>query len=106
MAQNNSARKILSFLHQAGEMKTAIRFRESQKMTGDSAADHSWRVALMTFVIAQELKLKINLEKALAMALIHDIVESLVGNTDYTAIAKGKLTEKQKHPCVLFFLKI
>jgi len=94
MAKN--LQKIIKFLHKAGGLKNAIRFKNSKNMIGDSAAEHSWRVALMTFIFADELKIKINLIKTLEMALIHDIVESIVGNVDYTSIIKGKITEKQK----------
>ena len=88
--------KLIAFLHKAGGMKDAVRFKDSKKMIGDSAAEHSWRTALMVFVLADELKIKINLTKALEMALIHDIVESVAGNVDHVSIIKGKITEKQK----------
>lgn len=91
-----SPQKIIRFLHKAGRLKNATRFKNSKKILGDSAAEHSWRVALMTFIFSDELKIKIDLIKALEMALLHDIVESVVGNVDYTYIIKGKITEKQK----------
>jgi len=96
MKKNSSSQKIINFLHKAGDLKNTIRFKESRNIIGDSAAAHSWRVALMTFIITNELKIKINLTKSLEMAIIHDIVESVVGNIDYTSISKGKITEKQK----------
>lgn len=96
MKKDISLRKIINFLHKAGDLKSTIRFKDSKNIVGDSAAAHSWRVALMTFVVVNELKIKINLTKSLEMAIIHDIVESAVGNVDYTSISKGKITEKQK----------
>lgn len=86
----------IKFLHKVGQLKNVIRFEDAKDMVGDSAAEHSWRAALMTFVLADELKIEIDKTKALEMALIHDIVESMVGNTDYTSIVNGKITKEQQ----------
>jgi putative hydrolases of HD superfamily len=91
-----SPQKIIEFIHKAGELKTATRFKDSKNMVGDSAAEHSWRTALMTFILLDELKIKVNVTKALEIALVHDVVESVVGNVDYTSILSGKISEKQK----------
>lgn len=47
----------------------------------ENAAEHSWHLALGLVVIANELNLKINLHKALVMALIHDTCEIDAGDT-------------------------
>lgn len=41
----------------------------------ESVADHSWRLALLVLLVSDRLSKKINLEKALKMAIIHDIAE-------------------------------
>ena len=46
-----------------------------------SAAEHSWHLALGLAVVVQELDLKIDLQKALVMALIHDTCEIDAGDT-------------------------
>jgi len=92
----SQSKNIIRFLNEAGKLKQAIRFREEKRMPKDSAADHSWRTALMVLVVADNLKLKINIEKALAIAILHDLVEAVVGNTDYILIAEKKISKNQK----------
>jgi len=47
----------------------------------ENSAEHSWHLSLSLLAIAQELNLKIDLHKALVMALIHDICEIDAGDT-------------------------
>jgi putative hydrolase of HD superfamily len=46
----------------------------------ESVADHSWRMAMMVVLIAPRLSAKLDLEKAIKMALIHDIPEIEAGD--------------------------
>lgn len=87
---------ILNFLKIAGKLKRTIRFGAAKYVDGDSSADHSWRLALMVFTIARELKLKINVEKAMKIALIHDIAESVTGEIDARYVYNGKISKKKK----------
>jgi putative hydrolases of HD superfamily len=47
----------------------------------ENSAEHSWHLALGLLAIARELNLKIDLHKALVMALIHDVCEIDAGDT-------------------------
>jgi putative hydrolases of HD superfamily len=47
----------------------------------ENSAEHSWHLAVGLVAIAQELNLKIDLHKALVMALIHDVCEIDAGDT-------------------------
>jgi 5'-deoxynucleotidase YfbR-like HD superfamily hydrolase len=47
----------------------------------ENSAEHSWHLAVGLLTIAQELCLKIDLHKALVMALIHDVCEIDAGDT-------------------------
>lgn len=97
--QNNqrSIKKLLDFFKIAGKLKQAIRFSAAKKIKGDSSADHSWRLALMVFTVAQELKLKLNVERAMKIALVHDIAEGMTGEIDFRLIFLGKMTKKEKN---------
>jgi len=88
--------KVLNFLHQAEKLKSTVRFLERKDMLRESSADHSWRLTLMVFVIADELKLNINTEKALKIAIIHDLAESITGDIDYVLIAEGRVSKEEK----------
>ncbi|MDD5071799.1 MAG: HD domain-containing protein [Patescibacteria group bacterium] len=97
MPKDKNLKQILKFLHQIGKLKETYRFGESKTLKGDSSADHSWRLALMAAVVASELKLKLKLEKALKIALIHDLPEAITGDIDARLIAQGKITKEYKH---------
>jgi len=66
----------------------------------ESIADHSYRVALITLFLADELKAKgveINVERALKIALLHDIGEARITDVPKTAqyyLDKGKAEKK------------
>jgi putative hydrolase of HD superfamily len=47
----------------------------------ENSAKHSWHLAIGLLAIAQELNPKIDLHKALVMALIHDVCEIDAGDT-------------------------
>ena len=88
--------KIFKFFHQAEKLKTTMRFLESKDIVQESSAAHSWRLSLMTFVIASELKLSLNTEKALKIAIVHDLAESITGDIDYLLITNGKVPKEEK----------
>ena len=47
----------------------------------ENSAEHSWHLSLGLLAVAQELNLKIDLHKAMVMALIHDVCEVDAGDT-------------------------
>src|SRR3989338_8082856 len=47
----------------------------------ESVADHSWRVSVLVLLVKDRLSQKMDLEKALKMAIIHDIAETVVGDS-------------------------
>ena len=46
----------------------------------ESVAEHSFKAAVMAMVLADAVHLKVNKEKLLKMALIHDVGESIIGD--------------------------
>lgn len=96
-SDSKNIEKLLDFFAIAGKLKQAIRFSAAKKIKGDSSADHSWRLALMIFSVAEELKLKLDIEKAMKIALVHDIAEGLTGEIDYRLIFFGKMSKQEKN---------
>jgi putative hydrolase of HD superfamily len=96
-AQNNNLEKIFNFFLEIGKLKTTYRYGASENMQGDSSADHSWRLALMSFIIADELKLRINKAHAMEIALVHDLAEAITGDIDVRLIKEKKITKKEKN---------
>ncbi|MFZ5982011.1 MAG: HD domain-containing protein [Patescibacteria group bacterium] len=89
-------KKILEFIHLIGRLKTTYRFKADEKCIGDSSADHSWRLALMTFLLAEELKLKIDILKAVKIALVHDLAEAITGDIDARLIRQKVFSREKK----------
>jgi len=89
--------KLFAFLKIAQELKSVYRWESSPGISGkESSAAHSWRMSLMAFIIARDFNIKVDIEKVLMMALIHDLVESLTGDIDYIKVSTGKFSKKEK----------
>jgi putative hydrolase of HD superfamily len=67
--------KIIDFIRYAEGLKTEMRHATKSNGDKESVADHSWRLCLVLMLAAPKLKLKIDLLKALKMAIVHDIIE-------------------------------
>lgn len=72
---NKEARKIVDFVNYAEKLKVELRHASKSDGQHESVADHSWRLALMLMLVAPKLKIKINLLRALKIAIAHDLVE-------------------------------
>lgn len=88
--------KLFNFFHEARKLKEVRRYGAHKKMKGDSSADHSWRVALMAFIFADHLNLKLNKTKLIKIALIHDLPEAICGDVDVVDIVNKKISKKEK----------
>lgn len=69
----------------------ALGFKRNE---ADSVAAHSWSTAMLVYLLATELKKngeKIDVDKAVKMALFHDMAETIVGDvgTFVKGMAKG-----------------
>jgi len=73
-------KSIFNFLIDVGKLKKVERKGISfyGVKTPDSATDHAYRMAMMVWVLGKEKK--INTERALKIALIHDICKILTGD--------------------------
>lgn len=69
----------------------ALGFKRNE---ADSVAAHSWTTTILVYLLANEMKKngqKINIDKAVKMALFHDMAETIVGDvgTFVKGMAKG-----------------
>jgi putative hydrolases of HD superfamily len=71
---------LIDFITEAGKLKRIPRtgWVESLVIDPESVADHSFRVALIALVLADERRL--DTLKAVRMALIHDLAEAVTGD--------------------------
>jgi putative hydrolase of HD superfamily len=106
MAENNqNLEKIFDFLHKIESLKSTLRYPLTKSGRQESAADHSWRLSLMCFVVAKELNLEINIEHAIKIAIVHDIAESITGDIDYIQIVEKKISKEEKQKLELSAMK-
>lgn len=90
-------KKEIAFLKVSENLK--IELRHSWLSNGErqeSVAEHSWRLALMALRFYDRLDQPINLEKALALALIHDLGEAHAGDI-FVLDAQTEDAQKSKY---------
>jgi putative hydrolases of HD superfamily len=88
--------KIFDFMNVVCNLKSAKRYG-NYDIDADSSADHSWRLALMSLMFSDELKLDIDKFKAMKIAIIHDLPEAITGDIPYMEILNGNVTKEEKH---------
>jgi putative hydrolases of HD superfamily len=73
---------LAAFLTDVERLKLVTRRAYVSDMSRrENSAEHSWHLALGLIAVAHELNLKIDLQKALVMAIIHDTCEIDAGDT-------------------------
>lgn len=75
--------KIIKFFSEVGKLKDIKRrgwiIRDIKNP--ESIADHSFRAALMGWILAEKSGRKLNISKLLKMAIVHDLCEVYAGDT-------------------------
>ena len=72
-------RKLLDALHVAEKLKDATRHCDTSGGKRESVADHSWRAALMAYLMADEFP-GADMNRVIKMCLIHDLGEAFRGD--------------------------
>lgn len=90
--------KILDFLIELGKLKSTPRkgWLLIEVEQPGTIADHSFRVAVMAWILGEKRKANLNLEKILKLALIHDFCE--VYAEDRTPYYEKLTVNKEKWP--------
>jgi len=96
MAKIENLQKLFDFFLIVSKLKQTYRFSEVKDMHHDSTADHSWRLAFMAFMIANELKLDIDVLRTMKIAIVHDLAELVTGDIDVRLIIDRKKTVEEK----------
>jgi len=71
--------EYLQILHIAERLKDTPRHCTTSKRRIESVAEHSWRVALMAFLLRHQFT-HIDIDKVVNMSLIHDLGECFTGD--------------------------
>lgn len=94
-------RAFLDFLKLAEKLKCQTRHSYTTSGRLESVAEHSWRLALMAYLLKDEFA-RADSEKVLAMCLIHDLGEAVTG--DIPAFEKTKDDEAVESEAVALLL--
>jgi putative hydrolase of HD superfamily len=88
--------RLLAVLLEANELKTIPRmgWRVRGVTDGESVAEHSYSVALISMILADRMDIEVDKEKLLRIALLHDLSEHMLG--DIHAPATKLLGEEEK----------
>ena len=70
---------LLQILHTAEKLKDTTRHCDTSGGRRESVAEHSWRLALMAFLLRDEFP-ALDMDKVLRMCLIHDLGECFTGD--------------------------
>ncbi len=71
---------MLNALHIAERLKEEMRHSWLSNGRRESVAEHTWRVALMVIMVAPYLDHRVDIEKCLKLALLHDLAEAEAGD--------------------------
>ena len=71
--------ELLTVLHTAARLKDTTRHCYTAQGRHESVAEHSWRVALMAYLMRDEFP-ELDMDKVLKMCLIHDLGECFTGD--------------------------
>jgi putative hydrolase of HD superfamily len=90
---------LLRFFRLAGRLKETA--RAGWRLRGieepESVADHSFRVALLALVLAPRADPPVDAQRCVAMALVHDLAESIVGDiTPYDGVAPDEKRRREE----------
>ena len=72
-------KKLLEILHTAEKLKDVTRHAYTSGGRHESVAEHSWRIALMAFLLKDEFP-TLDMDKVIRMCLIHDLGEIFTGD--------------------------
>jgi putative hydrolase of HD superfamily len=75
--QSATSLKLISYVE---GLKRELRNSWLSDGRQESVAEHSWRMVMMAMILAPQTKLKLDMEKVLKMAAIHDLAEIEVGD--------------------------
>jgi putative hydrolase of HD superfamily len=92
----SNTEKLLGFFDCAERLKTTMRYKSNKEILHESSAAHSWKLSLMVLATCRELGLELDLERAMKLAIVHDLAEAITDDIDYFLIADGKVSKDQK----------
>jgi putative hydrolase of HD superfamily len=97
--EREGADEMLRFFRTAGKLKETARAGWALRGIGrpESVADHTFRVCLLALVLSRDADPPLDRERCLAIALVHDLAESLVGDiTPYDGVSVAEKHRRER----------
>lgn len=93
---NQKVKTILDFIEEIEKLKHIKRINTlSDRSRQESDAEHSWHLAMIVLLLKNELGVEFDVEKAIKLALVHDLVEIYTGDM-WPADEKEKQEKKER----------
>ena len=90
-----NAEKLLEILHVAERLKDTPRHCYTSGGRRESVAEHSWRIALMAYLVRDEFP-DADMDKVILMCLIHDLGEAFTGDIPtFLRTGEDEMTEEE-----------
>ncbi len=89
---------IIRFMRMASRLKSIVRAGWAMKSvpSPESVADHSFCVALLALIASKHCDIRVDRAKCVALALIHDLAESIVGDiTPHDGVSASQKLERE-----------
>jgi len=83
---------FVGFLHKFSNVMRTVKVSGREGFEND--AEHSYQVAMASWFIAERMGLKVNQQRLLEYALVHDLVEVYAGDTDMFISSKEHIASK------------
>lgn len=90
--------KIFNFFQIAQKLKEMRRYKTLEKDgIKESVAEHSFRLIFFVWIAREILDIDIDLQRALEIAIFHDIIEAIAGDTDFSLVWTWKVSKEEKN---------
>lgn len=99
LPEPTSSDALLRFFHLAGRLKDTPRAGWALRgiASPESVAEHSHRVALLALVLAPRDESPLDVSRCVALALVHDLAEALVGDiTPYDGVSGDEKRRREE----------
>lgn len=98
-------RQYIDFLGKLERMKSVPRHSITVEGVKESVAAHSWRLAVMAFLLKNEVDEDVDIDKVIRMCLLHDIGEAVTNDIpSFDKTDKDRETEEKAVDQLLRFL--
>jgi putative hydrolases of HD superfamily len=92
----DDVQRILSVLRLAERLKSELRHSWLSSGRRESVAEHTWQMALMAVLMHRHLEHPVDLERTLAMIVVHDLVEGIAGDVPFFEIGERKAAKRRR----------